>query len=843
LKVGKLIGVAEGCGKIIVLSEGADLDALSASLCLLKLYPDSCLLKPRYLSKRASAVFKDFKHLLRLTEELPEEFYLLLADTRHFPEGLPKERVKGVIVYDHHPSGNVERFEGKVDKVGAATTLVVEELMERGLDISPEEATVIILGIYEDTGNFTFEGTTERDLKAASWLISKGADLRKVRKYLLETFTKEQIEVVRRILSSIEKVYLGDKEVAIATAVLDRYEPDINSLLYEIKDLKEADAFFVIVEAENKTYVFGRSQSKDIDVGRILEEFGGGGHPEAAATKLENVSASRIKNLLVNLLRGVKPLRIRVREVMSSPPFLLHEHLSLKDALMELSERGFANAPVIDREGNLVGIVSKKSLLKLSKLYPEEPVKGFVSRDFFTLSPDSPIWEAEEILTKFGQKMIPVVEDGTVVGVITRLDIIHRMREDLGELKATHRRVELPKNIESLSREVGEIARSLDFRAYIVGGVVRDILLRKEVWDLDFVVEGDAVRVAEELAKRWGVRVHPFPEFGSAHLKVGMIKVEFATARRETYPRPGAYPKVERASLKEDLIRRDFTVNAMAISVNPEDFGTLIDYFGGVRDLKDGIIRVLHPVSFIEDPVRVLRALRFAGRLGFKLSKSTERLLKQAVSLGLIEEAPRGRITNELRLALREERFVEILSLYRKYKVLEQVIGGFQWTQTLEDKLLKLKKVVDWHSLEFPSERLDYGWVFLMLILSSVKWEVGLSFLREVSAPGWVRKSMEELYKRLNIVKGNLREAKRNSEVYRALRGLHTSLLLLLMTDEELKEKVRLYLEKLRFVKVPKEIVERLKEEGIADRELGIEMERIKERLMDEEESFIIGRS
>ena len=510
---------------------------------------------------------------------------------------------------------------------------------------------------------------------------------------------------------------------------------------------------------------------------------------------------------------------------------------------MELSERGFANAPVIDREGNLIGIVSKKSLIKLSRLYPDEPVREFVNKDFVTLTPDSPIWEAEEVLTKFGQKIIPVVENGTVVGVVTRLDIIHRMKEDLGELKATHRRVKVPKNIEPLSKEVGEIARSLGFRAYIVGGVVRDILLGKEVWDLDFVVEGDALKVAEELANRHGVNLHPFPEFGTAHLKVGALKIEFATARRETYPRPGAYPRVEKASLKEDLIRRDFTINAMALSVNPEDFGTLIDYFGGIRDLKDRIIRVLHPVSFIEDPVRILRALRFAGRLGFKLSKSTERLLRQAVNLGLLEEAPKGRIMNEIRLALREERLLDILYLYRKYKVLEHVIKGFQWTQALEDRLLKLKKVTDWHSLEFPSERLDYGWVFLMLLLSTIRPEVSIRFLEDVSAPAWVRESMEELYRKLNTVRVKLSEAERSSEIYRALKGIHISLLLLLMTEEGLRDKVKLYLEKLRFVKVPRETIEKLKESGLEGKELGVEIERAKERLMDEEKSFIIERS
>nr|4WBZ_A Chain A, Poly A polymerase [Aquifex aeolicus VF5]4WBZ_B Chain B, Poly A polymerase [Aquifex aeolicus VF5]4WC0_A Chain A, Poly A polymerase [Aquifex aeolicus VF5]4WC0_B Chain B, Poly A polymerase [Aquifex aeolicus VF5]4WC1_A Chain A, Poly A polymerase [Aquifex aeolicus VF5]4WC1_B Chain B, Poly A polymerase [Aquifex aeolicus VF5]4WC2_A Chain A, Poly A polymerase [Aquifex aeolicus VF5]4WC3_A Chain A, Poly A polymerase [Aquifex aeolicus VF5]4WC4_A Chain A, Poly A polymerase [Aquifex aeolicus len=380
---------------------------------------------------------------------------------------------------------------------------------------------------------------------------------------------------------------------------------------------------------------------------------------------------------------------------------------------------------------------------------------------------------------------------------------------------------------------VGQIAKEMGLRAYIVGGVVRDILLGKEVWDVDFVVEGNAIELAKELARRHGVNVHPFPEFGTAHLKIGKLKLEFATARRETYPRPGAYPKVEPASLKEDLIRRDFTINAMAISVNLEDYGTLIDYFGGLRDLKDKVIRVLHPVSFIEDPVRILRALRFAGRLNFKLSRSTEKLLKQAVNLGLLKEAPRGRLINEIKLALREDRFLEILELYRKYRVLEEIIEGFQWNEKVLQKLYALRKVVDWHALEFSEERIDYGWLYLLILISNLDYERGKHFLEEMSAPSWVRETYKFMKFKLGSLKEELKKAKENYEVYRLLKPLHTSVLLLLMLEEELKEKIKLYLEKLRKVKLPKEKIEELKKQGLKGKELGERIEELKREIMN----------
>ncbi len=822
--------------KLIVLEEGADLDALSASLAVLKLFPDALLLTPKYLSRRASKVFKDFKHLFRLTREMPQSFDLILVDTQYLPEGIPKEGIRKVYIFDHHPKRADFSFEGKVEEVGSATTLVVEELIKEKKEISPEEATVIALGIYEDTGSFTYEGTCERDLRATAWLMERGLNLRLLRKYIQETYTKEQLDAVGQILSSVEKLYIGGKKIAVATAVLEDYQPDINALLYEVKDLKEADAFFVIVEAQGKTYVFGRSQDEEIDVGKILSKFGGGGHRDASALKLKNVPAQRIKNLLVGYLRTLREPEVTVGSVMSSPPFLLSEHLSVRDALQELTERGFANAPVIDRRGNLVGIISKKALLKLVKLYPEDPIELFASKDFKTLSPSSPLWEAEAILSQFGQKLIPVVEEGKVVGVVTRLDILQRLKEDLGYVKPAQRHIRIPPYLEGFLKDIGRLASELGFKAYLVGGAVRDLLLRKEVYDVDIVVEGRAIDLARRVAERFGVEVHPFEEFGTAHIKVGDIKVEFATARRETYPKPGAYPKVEEASLKEDLIRRDFTVNAMALSINPEDFGTLIDYFGGLRDLKDRIIRILHPVSFIEDPVRILRALRFAGRLDFRLSKSTEKLLRQAVNLGLLEEAPRGRIANEIRLAFGEDRILEILHLYKTHRIFEHILKSFRWIPEVEEKLARLKKIVDWHSVEFPKERIDYGWVFLVLVLSQVgKREEAEKFLAEVSAPSWARKTYGILSSELGRIRSELLRAEKNSEIYGTLKGFHVSLLLILMTESKLQEKVRKFIRDLRFVKVPEEVVERLKAQGYGGRDLGERIEKIREEIMDSE--------
>ncbi len=809
--------------KVIILEEGADLDALSCAYGLLLLYEDAYLLRPSYLSKRASEVLSSFSDRFRTLEELPEKFDLLLVDSHNYEEYLKSfgDRIRDIYIYDHHPKAP-KGFKGKVDSVGSCTTLVVEELMEKEIEIDSLSATLLAFGIYEDTGMLTYEGTTYRDAKAIAWLLERGLNLSLLRKSLSGGISKEEIDLLSKHMVSLESLYVDGKKISLVVLRMEEYKPDILSLLYELKEIKESSAFFVIVEAGGKSYLFGRSIRGEFDVSAVLESFGGGGHEFASAGKFEGVPAERLKGLLEALLKGEK-VPLKAKEIMSYPPFLIHEDMDVDLALLELSQRNYAGAPVIDDRGRLVGIVYKKNLLKAQRHGIKGKVKDFMVEEFHTLELEDFIWKAEEILSKYGEKLIPVVEKDRVVGVITRMDLLHAYRRHIQGLRAIEKKISIPEDIRGLLEEIGQEAKGLGYKVYLVGGVVRDLLMRKRIWDLDLVVEGDAIALACKLGEKWQVNCHTFQEFGTAHMKYKDYKLEFATTRRETYPHPGSYPVVEWATLKEDLLRRDFTINAMALSLNPEDFGTLIDYFGGLRDLKDGIIRVLHPMSFVEDPVRILRALRFAGRFGFKLSKSTEKLLKKAVSLELLKKAPRGRILNELRLALREERLLEILRLYKRYGILEQIIEGFVFKPELESLLERLKDIVSWHKIEFPQEALDYGWVFLLLLLKDTK---GEDLLKEISAPSWVRESYKLMKESLHNLISQLQKAQKPSEIYLTLKGKPTALLLILMLYQ--KEKVKLYMERLRFIKVDVENFKHLK-----GKELGEAIERERLRLMD----------
>ncbi|RME10532.1 MAG: CBS domain-containing protein, partial [Aquificota bacterium] len=440
----------------------------------------------------------------RILEEVPEKFDLVLVDSHSYEDYLQRfgERVGEIRIYDHHPSAP-QGFEGKVDMVGSCTTLLVEEIIQKGVDIDPESATILALGIYEDTGMLTYEGTTHRDARAVEWLLRKGLNLSLLRKFLSGGISKEHIDLLSEHLVSLESLFLKGKRVSLVVLRMEEYRPDVLSLLYELRDIRESSAFFVIVEAGGKTYLFGRALKDEFDVSEVFTKLGGGGHEFASAAKFEGLSGERLKSILEALLKGER-VPLRVEQIMSYPPFLLHEDMEAGLALLELTQRNFAGAPVLNDEGRLVGVVYKKNLLKAQKHGVGGRVKDFMLEEFHTLTPENFVWEAEELLSRYGEKLIPVVSEGRVVGVVTRLDLLHAYRRHMEAVKAYERRLHVPEGLRPLLERIGERASELGYRVYLVGGVVRDLLMKRNIWDMDFVVEGDAVKLAERLAEEWG---------------------------------------------------------------------------------------------------------------------------------------------------------------------------------------------------------------------------------------------------------------------------------------------------------------------------------------------------
>lgn len=280
----------------------------------------------------------------------------------------------------------------------------------------------------------------------------------------------------------------------------------------------------------------------------------------------------------------------------------------------------------------------------------------------------------------------------------------------------------LPREIKDLIRLAGDIAHKNNMRAYLVGGFVRDLILGLKNFDLDIAIEGEGIRFAEELAGKLKVRLIRHHRFKTATLMLERgLKIDIASARKEIYPQAASLPQVSPGSLKDDLARRDFTINAMAVSITREDFGRLIDYFSSRADLRAKRIRVLHVLSFIDDPTRILRAVRFEQRYSFRLEPNTLFWLKEAVRLKMLEKVEPQRLRDELVLDLKEENVLKELRRMGK-------LAGFSFIsrrlkpQASAWKLLNsARQQVNWFNKNYPQRRpLDEWLIYFMGLIESM---------------------------------------------------------------------------------------------------------------------------
>ena len=263
----------------------------------------------------------------------------------------------------------------------------------------------------------------------------------------------------------------------------------------------------------------------------------------------------------------------------------------------------------------------------------------------------------------------------------------------------------LPRRIIGLFKDLGNVADMLGYNAYLVGGFVRDLFLKQENLDVDVVIEGDGIKFAQEYAEHHEVRVRSHQKFGTAVLIFpDGFKVDVATARMEYYESPAAPPTVEMSSLKMDLFRRDFTINTLAIKLNKREYGSLVDYFGGQKDLKEKVIRVLHNLSFVEDPTRVLRAIRFEQRFGFKIGKLTHALIKNAVKINCFEELSGRRLFLELKLLLKEQAPLQAVKRMNEFRLLQFISPEIGLTKDLIGLLQEIEGVISWFNLLYLEE-------------------------------------------------------------------------------------------------------------------------------------------
>ncbi|MBE3584610.1 CBS domain-containing protein [Desulfofundulus thermocisternus] len=668
---------------IITTHSNTDLDALAAMVGAQKLYPEAVMVFPGKLSRNVEefmALHKDALTISSLRDiQLDRIRRVILVDTKN-PRRLGKlaEIVNRpgveVHIYDHHPraEGDIRGTLEVVEAVGATATLLVEKIKEHNVPLNPLEATILALGIYGDTGSLVFTSTTPRDVAAVAFLLEKGANLGVVAEFLGRPLTEEQKSLLKSLLISARRYQVNGVKVLLATASVEEFVVGLALLTHTISEIEKLDAVFTVVEMEDRVYIVGRSNVAQVDVAEIVAPFGGGGHPAAASATIKGAPLDQVARTLMKIIRQKVRPPLTAAGIMSSPVKTVTPETTIREAGRIMMRYGHTGLPVV-KNGQLVGVISRRDVEK-ANLHGlgHAPVKGFMSQNVVWVTPDVPVTEVQQLMIEHDIGRVPVVAEGRLVGIVSRTDVLRTLHG--GDLPSRYRAIysghlaTAGTNISELMRQVlapreweimrraGETAARLGCRVFAAGGVVRDILLQAGNLDIDLVVEGDGIALAGALAGAYGAQVRAHRRFGTAEvLFPDGFKVDVATARVEFYEYPAALPRVESSCLRHDLYRRDFTINAMAVDLNGENFGDLIDFFGGRQDLQQGLIRVLYSLSFIEDPIRLLRAVRFEQRYGFKIEPQTLKLMEEAVRREVLTRVSTERLWEELKHILLEK--------------------------------------------------------------------------------------------------------------------------------------------------------------------------------------------
>ncbi len=825
---------------VITTHTNADFDCLGAMTAALRLYPGAQLSFPgsqekgvRDFARRYPDYLPQFTRAKDINLEAITR--LIIVDCQQgtrigrFAEILGRPSLE-IHIYDHHPVADesITATGGVVVACGSASTILAARLMEKGVSLSEEEATMVMLGIHEDTGRLLFASTTPEDYRVAGWLLAQGARLTIVNDALTPELTKAQMGLLKQLLTTLKTSSVNGVAISVAYASCDHYIGDIASLAHLMRDMENMDALFLAVAMEGHVYLVGRSHIPEIDAGEIMKGFQGGGHATAASAVVHNRSLKLVLEQLDRLLQLSVKGEATAGSIMSAPVKTMPDSVSISGA-RELLTRYNCNAmPVVVGE-TMVGVISRKTVEKaLHHGLGDLPVTDFMHTDYLSATPDTPIADIQSYMVTGNRRFVPVFKGTLLAGAVTRTDLmrhIYGARHGRGGVLYDLDSLEIPTRTRSVAglmgkrlaaevretlHRLGEVGDGLGLSVYVVGGFVRDLLLGADNLDIDVTIEGDGVFFAECFAERYGGRVRSHKKFGTAVLVLpDDSKIDVASTRLEYYESPGALPTVERSSLRHDLYRRDFTINTLAICINGDRFGHLTDYFGGQQDLQERVVRVMHNLSFVEDPTRVFRAIRFEQRLGFHIAPHTENLIRSAVRMHLLDKLGGERLQSELVQILCEKDPSAAIGRMSSFGLLPFIHPALKLVPATKRVLEEAREVMAWFRLLYLEDRCEPWQVYFMALCDGLKPDEFRDACGRLAVPGRlaVRLCSQRhlVFATMKAVKRRLKQAAeiRNSQLFVWFGDFTLEVLLYLAaraSSEEVRRFVSLYLARLRTV-------------------------------------------
>ncbi len=444
--------------KVILTHEQADMDALASQLGAWLLYPDALPLLPRNINRNGRRYLETFSQDLPYIpmEDLPRQPIetIILVDTQSMITLKGMSEKTQVVVYDHHP----ERDDLNPDwtcyfvQAGSNASQMIARIREKNIPITPLQATTIALGLYEDTGSFTYGSTTSADLEAAAFCLDQGANLDVVGQFLYPPLSAEQRRLYDRLMRNVQTFTVKDSTILAAKANALDVQDEISSVAHKMRDVLNPDALLLLVSTPQGIRLVARSTSDQVDVSSIAVAMGGGGHKRAASALIhppENLDEEgtlkyldeRFEEMVSDLERHVNPA-ITVATIMSKDPLILTPDTSVQEAHRLMQRYGYEGYPVV-ANGNVVGLLNRREVDRALNHGLDLTISSLMSAGNVTIPLDASLDALQALMGKSGWGQVPVVspETGEIIGIVTRTDLLktltpqpeHPSKEEVSE--------------------------------------------------------------------------------------------------------------------------------------------------------------------------------------------------------------------------------------------------------------------------------------------------------------------------------------------------------------------------------------------------------------------------
>lgn len=786
-----------------------DLDGFASMLLAKKLFPNATLVLSGDVGENLKELINFYKEIFNIYKaseiKLNKVTKIIIVDTSSFSRlgkfaPLADNKNIEIEIFDHH------QINSDVNQnFGANSSLLLKKIFEKDIFLTPLEASIALMGIYEDTGNFTFKNTTYHDMEMGAKLLQLGANLDNVMHYVNKSLNQNDLDIMLELIKNGEILEINHHRIFIITFDTKEYRNGLDVLINKIMEIEGSEACFIVYGNKQKSSIIGRSTTNKIPINRILDIYGEGGHCFASSCIVKNEDLKDIKLKIIDSLKNKIDIGKIAKEIMKAPVKTVEPNSKLKDVLKLITRFGFSGLPVVEG-GVLLGIISRRDVEKaVSHGFGNGPIKSYMTKNVITAGLSTSLESIKKLMVENEISRIPIVSEDKLLGIVTRSDLLLGLySETINKSITSNNEIEfnfdylekLPVKYKNILKEIENVSKLRNENVYLVGGIVRDLLLGIENLDMDLVIEGDAISFGNELKTSTEVsKIVNHESFGTCViiLKNG-LKIDLASSRIEYYEYPTSLPSVDIGNIKDDLYRRDFTINAMAIKLNFGKPGKIIDYYGGFKNLKEKKIKFLHNLSFVEDPTRIIRAIRFAVRYGFTFEEETFNFMKQAINQGFLSNLSWQRFKNEILIMLNEKSIIKALDYFLELKIMDKIHPNIKIDENIKSHLIEIEK----KQFFFEKYAIDTKIVYLLIILENLnKNELDFIFKRFTFNKEFIKNYDYGKSNRKSIAE-SLYNIQKNSEIYSCLHYIPKEIIALLyIEDIQIQDKIILYFEKI----------------------------------------------